>query len=113
MDLLNTSEVAEMTRKPKATLRWYRHQGIGPKSGRLGGRVVFRRSDVEAWVEEQLAPPHPAVRTARHEPAAAARPPDLGQDHRAGSRAARRSRASRRRGFWRRQRRGQEDRHPG
>jgi predicted DNA-binding transcriptional regulator AlpA len=54
MDLLTTSEVAEMTRKPVATLRWYRHEGIGPKSGRLGGRVVYRRADVEAWIEEQL-----------------------------------------------------------
>jgi predicted DNA-binding transcriptional regulator AlpA len=54
-ELLVTSEVAEMTRKPQATLRWYRHQGIGPKSGRLGGRVVYRRADVEAWIEEQLA----------------------------------------------------------
>jgi hypothetical protein len=54
-DLLVTSEVAVMTRKPEATLRWYRHQGIGPKSGRLGGRVVYRRGDVEMWIEEQLA----------------------------------------------------------
>jgi DNA-binding transcriptional MerR regulator len=54
-ELLVTSEVAQMTRKPAATLRWYRHQGIGPKSGRLGGRVVYRRRDVELWIDEQLA----------------------------------------------------------
>jgi hypothetical protein len=54
-ELLTTVEVADLTRKPVATLRWYRHQGIGPKSGRLGGRVVYRRGDVLSWIEEQLA----------------------------------------------------------
>jgi len=51
MDLLTIEEVAELTRLPVATLRWYRAMGEGgPKSGKLGRRVVYRRADVEAWV---------------------------------------------------------------
>ncbi len=51
-DLLTIEEVAKITRLPVATLRWYRSTGRGgPKSGKLGGRrVVYRRSDVEAWI---------------------------------------------------------------
>ena len=51
MDLLTIEEVAELTRLPVATLRWYRAMGEGgPKSGKLGRRVVYRRADVEAWI---------------------------------------------------------------
>ena len=49
-DLMTIDEVAELTRKPVATLRWYRATGQGPKSGKLGRRVFYRREDVEAWI---------------------------------------------------------------
>jgi hypothetical protein len=39
----------------KATLDFWRHKGIGPKSANLGGRVMYRESDVEAWIAEQFA----------------------------------------------------------
>lgn len=55
MKLLNTKEVAEMTGLSEGTLRYYRHTNQGPKSGKLGARrVVYRKADVEAWIEEQL-----------------------------------------------------------
>lgn len=53
-DLLTISEVSEMTRIKEATLRWYRHNGTGPKSAKLGGRVMYRRADVIAWIEDQF-----------------------------------------------------------
>ena len=37
---------------PAATLYGWRHRGLGPKSVRLGKRVMYRRSDVEAWIAE-------------------------------------------------------------
>jgi predicted DNA-binding transcriptional regulator AlpA len=49
-ELLTLPEVAAMTRQSQATLRWLRHDGRGPKSGKLGRRVVYRRADVEAWI---------------------------------------------------------------
>ena len=54
--LLTVREVAEMTRLPEATLRWFRHEGTkGPKSAKLGRRVVYRESDVIAWIENAFA----------------------------------------------------------
>ncbi len=54
--LLTITEVAAMTRLPEATLRWFRHEGTkGPKSAKLGRRVVYRESDVVAWIENAFA----------------------------------------------------------
>jgi predicted DNA-binding transcriptional regulator AlpA len=51
-EILLLEEVAEMTRLPRATLRFYRHRGeCGPRSFKIGNRVCYRRSDVEAWLE--------------------------------------------------------------
>jgi excisionase family DNA binding protein len=51
LDLLTISEAAEMLRAPVATLRYWRHLGTGPHSFRLGRRVLYRRDDLDAWVE--------------------------------------------------------------
>jgi predicted DNA-binding transcriptional regulator AlpA len=52
--LLRLPEVAELTGLPVNTLRFWRHQGTGPKSVKLGRRVVYRECDVAAWIEEQF-----------------------------------------------------------
>ena len=52
-DLLTITEAAELLRAPVATLRYWRHLGTGPRSFRLGRRVVYRRRDVSAWIESQ------------------------------------------------------------
>ena len=54
-DLLTIGEAAELLRAPVATLRYWRHLGTGPRSFRLGRRVLYRRDDVTAWVEDQRA----------------------------------------------------------
>jgi predicted DNA-binding transcriptional regulator AlpA len=51
--LLKIPEVSAMTGVPEATLRFYRHQGTGPKSFKLGRRVMYREEDVTAWVQAQ------------------------------------------------------------
>lgn len=52
--LMTTEETATYLHVSPATLRWWRHSSTGPKSFRLGARkVMYRRSDVEAWLEEQ------------------------------------------------------------
>jgi predicted DNA-binding transcriptional regulator AlpA len=48
-------EVEAEFRIPVATLYGWRHRGIGPKSVRLGRRVMYRRSDVEEWIEQRFA----------------------------------------------------------
>ena len=60
--LLNTAEAAELLHTPVATLRWWRHQGTGPRAFKLGARkVMYRRSDVVAWLEQQYAGTDPVA----------------------------------------------------
>ncbi|MBX9243427.1 helix-turn-helix domain-containing protein [Actinotalea ferrariae] len=52
--LLTLDETSARTRVPVASLRWYRARGEGgPKSFKVGRRVMYREDDVEAWLEEQ------------------------------------------------------------
>lgn len=53
--LMTIQEVSDLTRVPVATLRYWRHQTSGPKSARFGGRLMYRREDVEKWVSEAFA----------------------------------------------------------
>jgi predicted DNA-binding transcriptional regulator AlpA len=50
--LLTVDEVAIWIRKPKATLYAWRSRGLGPRGIRLGNSLRYRRSDVEAWLDE-------------------------------------------------------------
>jgi DNA-binding transcriptional MerR regulator len=53
-DILTQKEVAALTRIPLSTLRYYRHIGSkGPRSFLLGNRVVYWRSDLLDWIEQQ------------------------------------------------------------
>ena len=54
-DLLTTAEVALITRAPVSTVRYWRHLGAGPKSFRLGRRVLYRRAEVTRWLLDQEA----------------------------------------------------------
>jgi len=51
--LLTLSEAANVLRTPVATLRYWRHLGIGPDGFRVGRRVMYRIEDVERWITEQ------------------------------------------------------------
>ena len=49
---LTTAEVAEMLRTPIETCRYWRHVGKGPKSFKVGRRVLYAVEDVEAFIAE-------------------------------------------------------------
>jgi excisionase family DNA binding protein len=52
-ELLTVAEVAELTRLSVGTLRYWRHAGTGgPASFKLGRRVMYRRAEVEKWLDE-------------------------------------------------------------
>jgi DNA-binding transcriptional MerR regulator len=53
--LLTKEEVAEQLRRPPATLAFWRSKGLGPRSAKICGRVVYRERDVEAWIAEQFS----------------------------------------------------------
>lgn len=50
MKLLTLDETARLLRRTPAQMRWMRHNGTGPRSARLGGRVMYREQDVIDWV---------------------------------------------------------------
>lgn len=52
--LLTPAEVAARVRRPLATIRYWRATGTGPRSARISGRVIYRESDVEAWIAAQF-----------------------------------------------------------
>jgi hypothetical protein len=52
-DLLTIDEAAAILRTPVATLRDWRHRGIGPHSFKIGRRVFYRASDLYAWIDAQ------------------------------------------------------------
>jgi DNA-binding transcriptional MerR regulator len=52
-ELRTITEAAELLRAPVATLRYWRHLGTGPRSFRLGRRVLYRRADLRTWIDAQ------------------------------------------------------------
>lgn len=53
--LLYLKEVAERLRRSESQLRFMVKAGTAPKSARIGGRIVFRESDVERFIEDAFA----------------------------------------------------------
>lgn len=50
--LLTLAEVAERLRKSEAQLRWMIHSGTAPKSALIGGRRMFRETDIEDYINQ-------------------------------------------------------------
>lgn len=72
---MTTKDVAEALHAPAETVRYWRHVGKGPKSFKIGRRVLYAVEDVEAFIaSERAAGHHPAqlapdhVRLGRPEP---------------------------------------------
>lgn len=61
--ILTLEEVGERLRMPLNTIRYMRAQGRGPRTWKLGRRVVAYEDDVEAWIAEQYES------TSSHKPA--------------------------------------------
>lgn len=53
--LITVSQLADRLGKSEASVRWMLHQGTAPRSAKIGGRVVFRESDVEAYIDAAFA----------------------------------------------------------
>lgn len=50
MDLLTTQEAATFLHVPIATLRWWVATDTAPPSARIGKRRMWRKADLEAFV---------------------------------------------------------------
>lgn len=52
--LLTIGEVAEITRTPLETLRYWRSRGEGPHGFKLGRRVVYSEAALNQWIAEKM-----------------------------------------------------------
>lgn len=50
--LLTLSETAERLRKSEAQIRWMVHRGTAPKSALIGGRRMWRESDISDYINQ-------------------------------------------------------------
>ena len=50
--LLTLDEVADRLRKSPAQIRWMLHAKTAPKSALIGGRRMFRESDLEDYINQ-------------------------------------------------------------
>ena len=55
---MTRAELAALWRVSLRTVERHEAAGIGPKSIRIGGRVLYRREDVLAWEEAQISGAH-------------------------------------------------------
>jgi excisionase family DNA binding protein len=53
VEYLTTDEVATWVRSPAETVRYWHAVGRGPRSVKVGRRRLYRRADVEAWLDAQ------------------------------------------------------------
>lgn len=52
--LLYTDDLAVMLRRSPAAVRFMIHKGRAPRSALIGGRRMFKESDVLAWIDQQF-----------------------------------------------------------
>jgi predicted DNA-binding transcriptional regulator AlpA len=53
--IIPLAEVSVRTGTPVATLRYWRSKGGGPRTFRVGRRVMAFESEVDEWLQEQAA----------------------------------------------------------
>lgn len=53
-EFFTTEDFAEVVRNTPEGVRYWRHIGKGPRSFRVGRRVLYAREDVEQWLNEQM-----------------------------------------------------------
>ena len=55
-DAYTPRQLEERTGFTLATLATWRSRGTGPKFHKIMGRVYYLKTDVQAWLEEQMNP---------------------------------------------------------
>ncbi|BBK38295.1 hypothetical protein STAQ_33730 [Allostella sp. ATCC 35155] len=50
---LTADEAAALLRLSPRSLEGFRYRGNGPRYSKAGRRVLYRRADIEAWIDRQ------------------------------------------------------------
>lgn len=53
-DYLTTKEVADHYRTAEATVRYWRHNGYGPRGVKIGRKVLYARAELERFDRDLL-----------------------------------------------------------
>ncbi|WP_091227102.1 AlpA family transcriptional regulator [Microbacterium sp. 3J1] len=53
--LLFVDAAAERLGRTPSQLRWMIHSGTAPKHAKIAGRIVFRQSDIDQYIEDAFA----------------------------------------------------------
>ena len=56
-DTMTSKEAAGYLRTSDAVLQQWRYLGKGPKYYKLGRKVIYKRTDLDAWMESQAVTP--------------------------------------------------------
>lgn len=56
-ELLTSTEVADLLRVPVGSVYDWRSRQVGPRGVNVGRHVRYRRSDVDAWLDQQAEAP--------------------------------------------------------
>lgn len=51
-EYLTTEDLADMLRTSPSTVRFWHHNGTGPRSFKVGRRRLYERADVDTWITE-------------------------------------------------------------
>jgi predicted DNA-binding transcriptional regulator AlpA len=52
--LIFVEDFAEIIGRSSSAVRYMIHKGTAPRSAKIGGRRMFRESDVLAWIDAQF-----------------------------------------------------------
>ncbi|KRF10919.1 helix-turn-helix domain-containing protein [Nocardioides sp. Soil796] len=54
-EYMTTQEVAATLRTSPETIRYWRHTGKGPRSFKVGRRVLYAKEDIDAFIAAAMA----------------------------------------------------------
>jgi predicted DNA-binding transcriptional regulator AlpA len=55
VELLTMDDLSSLLHAPVGTLRHWRLTGQGPKSAKIGRRVLYRSTDVQKWLDQYFS----------------------------------------------------------
>jgi hypothetical protein len=54
-EIYDTEGLAEELKTPVHTIHYWRSKGTGPKGIKVGKRILYRSTDVDAWLDKKAA----------------------------------------------------------
>jgi excisionase family DNA binding protein len=63
VELMDTAEIADLLRTTVSAIYGLKYRGEMPPAARVGRRLLWKRADIERWIERRIEePPTPVAR---------------------------------------------------